>query len=386
MAQQPTVRWNEKNARWMAWVRFPDGSRRKVERADKAAAQRDLDELLALRAQSLDPGPRRQRAATFDEVIDAWFAAGCPNVSPSRTSRHARVKAPATVANAEQLLGANVRPAIGSLWVDRTATEKLEAVFQAMDVAGKSTSTIDRSWNYLNQACQFAVRQRLAKRNPAADVLLPARKPSKPRKSFTLEQAEKLLTEAIPADPRPAMWLTALMSGLRPGELAGLRWPFVDLDGDEPTIEIAERAMELAKKYVGQGPPKTERGKRRIGLHPLLVAALQRHREESEMLGTYEPEGFVFGTRNGTPMSITNLRRAFRQLCARAEIEGEWTTYELRHSFVSLVADQLDDLVKVADLAGHIDTRTTEVYRHQVRSSLPHAIEAWNRLLDRDGS
>jgi integrase len=385
VAQQPTVRWNEKNERWMAWVRFPDGSRRKVERTEKAEAQRDLDELLALRAQQLEPGPRRQRQVTFNEVIDAWFAAGCPNVSPSRTSRHARVKAPATLANAEQLLGANVRPSVGPLWVDRTSTERLESVFAAMDAAGKSTSTIDRSWNYLNQACQFALRQRIVKRNPAADVLLPARKPSKKRKSFTLEQAERLLADAIPADPRPAMWLTALMCGLRPGELVGLRWPFVDLDGDDPTIEIAERAMEVGKKYVGQGPPKTERGKRRIGLHPLLVAALRRHREESEMLGLYEDEGFVFGTRTGTPMSISNLRRAFRQLCTRAGIEGEWTTYELRHSFVSLVADQLDDLVKVADLAGHIDTRTTEGYRHQVRPSLPHAIEAWNRLLARGG-
>ncbi len=133
MAQQPTVRWNEKNERWMAWVRFPDGSRRKVERTEKAEAQRDLDELLALRAQQLEPGPRRQRQVTFNEVIDAWFAAGCPNVSPSRTSRHARVKAPATLANAEQLLGANVRPSVGPLWVDRTSTERLESVFAAME-------------------------------------------------------------------------------------------------------------------------------------------------------------------------------------------------------------------------------------------------------------
>ncbi len=281
----------------MAWVRFPDGSCRKVERTEKAEARRDLDEFLALRAQQLEPGPRRQRQVTFNEVIDEWFAAGCPNVSPSRTSRHARVKAPATVANAEQMLGTHVRTAVGALWVDRTSTERLESVFSAMAAAGKSTSTIDRSWNYLNQACQYGLRQRLVKRNPAADVLLPARKPSKKRKSFTLEQAERLLTDAIPADTRPAMWLTALMCGLRPGELVGLRWPFVDLDGDEPTIEIAERAMEVGKKYTGQGPPKTERGKRRIGLHPLLVAALQRHREESEILGLYEDEGFVFATR-----------------------------------------------------------------------------------------
>ena len=384
MAQRPSVRWNERNERWMAWVRFPDGSRRKVERTDRAEAQHDLDELLALRAQALDPGPRRQRSLTFSEVIDAWFDAGCPNVAPSRKSRHARVKAQATIENARQLLGSNVRPAIGPLWVDRTTTERLEKVFTAMDADGKSTSTIDRSWNYLNQACQHALRQRSIKRNPAADVLLPARKPSKPRKSFTIEQAQKLLADAIPADPRPAMWLTALMCGLRPGELAGLRWCYVDVDSEEPTVEVAERAMEVGKKYVGQGPPKTERSKRRIGLHPLLVAALLRHREESQVLGLYDQEGFVFGTRNGTPMAISNLRRAFKELCERAGLGSDWTTYELRHSFVSLVADQLDDLVKVADLAGHVDTRTTEGYRHQVRPSIPHAIEAWNRLLDRD--
>ena len=50
---------------------------------------------------------------------------------------------------------------------------------------------------------------------------------------------------------------------------------------------------------------------------------------------------------------------------------------------MSLVGDQLDDLVKVADLAGHVDTRTTQGYRHTVRPSLPHAIDAWDRLLDR---
>jgi site-specific recombinase XerD len=60
----------------------------------------------------------------------------------------------------------------------------------------------------------------------------------------------------------------------------------------------------------------------------------------------------------------------------RADGGEERTTYELRHPFVSLVADQLDDLVKVADLVGHADTRTTQGYRHAVRPSLPHAIEA----------
>jgi hypothetical protein len=126
----------------MAWVRFPDGSRRKIERANKADAQADLDELLALRAQSIDPGPRRVRLATFDEVIDAWFEDGCPNSSASKRSRHARTKSPNTLTNARQLLDTSVRPVVGKLRVDRTSTERLEALF-AVSPSGpwKSTTT-----------------------------------------------------------------------------------------------------------------------------------------------------------------------------------------------------------------------------------------------------
>lgn len=381
MAQRPTVRWNEGTQRWMAWVRFPDGTRRKIERVDKRDAQRDLDELLTLRAQGQDAGPRRQRLATFDQVIDAWMEAGCPSAAPTSRSRHARVKSPNTIANARQLLGTSVRPEIGHQWVDRTTTARLEELFEGMAANGYATSTIDRTWGYLNQACQLALRQRRIKTNPAADVLLPVARPPKKRKSLTIAQAEQLMLVAIPADARPAMWLTGLMCGLRPGELAGLRWPFLDIDSDYPSVDIAERAMEVGDKYVGQAEPKTARGRRRIGLHPLLVAALLRHREEMQLLGLYEPEGFVFCTRNRTPMTMSNLRRAFRQLCERAGFGSDWTTYELRHSFVSLVADQLDDLVKVADLAGHSDTRTTQGYRHPVRPFLPHAVQAWDQLI-----
>ena len=381
MAQRPTVRWNEQKQRWMAWVRFPDGSRRKVERVQKADAQAALDELITLRAQAATPDPPRVRQATFAEVIEAWFAEGCPNVAPTRKSRHARVKSPNTIANARQLLGTSVLPVIGGLRVDKTTTRRLEKLFESMAARGYATSTIDRNWNYLNQACQQALRERRIKTNPAADVLLPAIRPPKPRKSFTIDQAQLLLTEAIPTDPRPAMWLTGLMCGLRPGELAGLRWPFVDLDSEQPSIEVAERALEVEDKYVGQATPKTARSKRTIGLHPLLVAALIRHRDEQRMLGLHQDEGFVFCTRTGTPMTMSNMRRAFQQLCKRAGLGKGWTTYELRHSFVSLVSDQLDDLVKVADLAGHVDTRTTQGYRHNVRPSLPHAIDAWDSLL-----
>jgi hypothetical protein len=154
--RQQTVRWNESKRRWMAWVRFPDGSRRKVERADKADAQRDLDEMLAVRAAAQEPGPRRERLASFDEVIDAWLEAGCPKAAASTTSRRARPKSPNTIKTIRYLLDGHVRPAIGGLRVDGTTRERVEQVFEVMAVKGYATSTIDHAWVYLNQACLCA--------------------------------------------------------------------------------------------------------------------------------------------------------------------------------------------------------------------------------------
>jgi len=147
-----------------------------------------------------------------------------------------------------------------------------------------------------------------------------------------------------------------------------------------PVSHIAGRGS-AEDRYVGQATPKTPRSVRKIGLHPLLVAAIRHHRDDMKALELYDDEGFVFCSRNGTPMTMSNMRRAFQLLCKSAGFGSDWTTYELRHSFVSLVADQLDDLVKVADLAGHVDSRTTEGYRIAVRASLPHVIDAWDRLL-----
>ena len=76
-------------------------TRRKVERVDKAEAQGDLEGLLAARAGGRDPEQTRLRQATSDELIDEWLAARCPNVIPTKGSRHVKEKAPNTVSNAK---------------------------------------------------------------------------------------------------------------------------------------------------------------------------------------------------------------------------------------------------------------------------------------------
>lgn len=76
----------------MAWVRFPDGSRCRVKRVSKADGQRDLDELLALRAADEEAPAKRQRLASLGELVDVWLDADCPTAAPSKGTRHAKQK------------------------------------------------------------------------------------------------------------------------------------------------------------------------------------------------------------------------------------------------------------------------------------------------------
>ena len=74
-----------------------------------------------------------------------------------------------------------MRPALGALWVEQT-TERIESLFARMAGAGYATSTIDRTWGYLNQACQYALRGRRIRTNPVQDALLPEARPPKQRR------------------------------------------------------------------------------------------------------------------------------------------------------------------------------------------------------------
>lgn len=85
-----------------------------------------VDALVADRAQTQEPEARHARQPTFNEIIDKWLAAGCPNVTPTKASRHARVKSPNTLANARQLLGASIRPVIIEVPLSVTLVDPLD--------------------------------------------------------------------------------------------------------------------------------------------------------------------------------------------------------------------------------------------------------------------
>jgi hypothetical protein len=87
-AQRPSVRWDEGTQRWVAGVRFPDGSRRQVERTDRADAERDLAELLAQLAEEAVTEPEQQQEWLLQSnlVCGALAVTGVVMVQPFLTA------------------------------------------------------------------------------------------------------------------------------------------------------------------------------------------------------------------------------------------------------------------------------------------------------------
>jgi len=118
----------------------------------------------------------------------------------------------------------------------------------------------------------------------------------------------------------------------------------------------------------------------------MAVDALRAHkmRQAEERLaadGQWSEHDLVFSARTGGALDAANVRREFRAACKAAKLGEHWTPRELRHSFVSLMSSSGVPVEEIARLAGHSNTRTTEVvYRRELRPVLTTGAEAMDRL------
>lgn len=140
---------------------------------------------------------------------------------------------------------------------------------------------------------------------------------------------------------------------------------------------------------------KTERSRRSLKLPARCVSAL--HELYSAQAGALldaggdfppPPDRLVFPKPDGRMQGPMDVLRAFRKVADRAGLDGsEWTTRELRHTFVSLLSDNEMPIKDIARLVGHSSTRVTEtVYRHQLRPVLESGATQMDRIFPGDAS
>jgi len=210
MASRPTVRWNESAGRWMAWVRFlRTGHAVKSSGWTRPCAEGSR-RVVALRRSRSDPVPRRERLPVVcrgnrgvvrGRVPERLARRPKSRHAPREVAQHDRQRPPAPRCQRD--------PGYRKLKVDRTSTERLEELSAAWPTArwppARSTTTGTTS-----TGAAVRVRQRGSRRTRGHGSAPERRPPTRTRKSFTIEQAERPAVHAIPARPQAGMWLTGL--------------------------------------------------------------------------------------------------------------------------------------------------------------------------------
>ncbi len=227
-----------------------------------------------------------------------------------------------------------------------------------------STRMVQSIHAVLRNALECAVREETIPRNVAKLVKVTTPK-YKVNRGLTTSQARTVLRVA--AEHRLyVLYVLGLFLGLRRGELLGLRWVDVDLDGEKLEVVQALQRVGGRLRFV---QPKTGDSERTVPLPRFCVEALREHKkrqfaERSEAWPDWDDHGLVFCSRRGTPMEPDNLRRSWGTIREEAGL-GETRFHDLRHTCVTLLLDLGVPPHVVREIVGHSDIEVTmTIYAH----------------------
>lgn len=234
----------------------------------------------------------------------------------------------------------------------------------------------------LKSALEHAVREDELPRNVARNVKTTAPRPTRFR-PLTAAEARQFL-DAARADRLHALYELVLRTGLRKGELLGLRWE--DLDLTAGTASIRRSLQRTRTGGLTALPTKTRASERRIALPTECVHSLKSHQERQEAerkvagMG-WKDSGLVFVTPTGGPIDPANMTRRFGRFLDRSGLR-RIRFHDLRHSTATLLPEQGVDLVVIKELLGHAHIGVTAgVYAHVRLRLQRQAIDTLNDAL-----
>ncbi len=281
----------------------------------------------------------------------------------------------------------HIIPALGRLKLRNLNPVHVRAFYREKLDAGLSASTVRKMHSVLRKALKQAVLDGFVPRNVCEAV----KPPKVERKQITpldALQVRRLLETAGVAggDRLEALYVLAVHTGMREGELLGLKWEDVNLEGTEPVLRL-RRALVREGGKVTLGDLKTPKSRRQIRLTRAAADALrshlQRQLEEMERMGSlYQPGGLVFATESGTLINPSNLRnRSFKPLLKRAGLP-DICFHDLRHTCATLLLSQGTHPKLVQELLGHATiSMTLDTYSHFLPSMGDQTIRAMEAAL-----
>ena len=273
----------------------------------------------------------------------------------------------------------HTKPILGRLKLTTLAPSHLAGFYLDKLAAGFAPASVNKLNVALHKALDQAVKWHMIPRNVAEVVKAPRPAPEVIR-PLSREQTKTLL-EAARGERFEPLYVRAVTTGLRQGELLGLKWEDVSL---EDGVVRVRRTLARHKARLVLGDPKTKRSRRTVRLTQAAVQALEGHftrqTAQRDILGDlYEHQGLVFATQRGTLVNPTNLRkRSFEPLLEKAGLPAI-RFHDLRHTCATLLLSRNINHKIVSEMLGHATIAITlDTYSHV----LPNMQEGTARALE----
>jgi integrase len=319
--------------------------RKVVYGATKAEAQ---EKLLRLQSAKLDG-----MLADSGKLTVAAFLAQWLEDSARPTIRDA------TYASYKGIVDNHMSPKIGGIRLDRLTPAHVLGLYAALEREGESCHIRRLCHAVLRRSLKQAVKWGMVPRN-VCDAVEPPRVAKKEIQPLDGEQVAKLLC-AAEGDRLEAIFVLAVATGLRFGELAGLQWSDVDLDAGAITVR---RTLSEVNGNLKLAEPKTKKSRRRVELPAIAVDALCDHRKRMLAEGHFA-QGQVFVNSKGRLLRRSHFRdQQFLPLLKRAGLPTV-RFHDLRHTAATLLLCEGVHPKIVQERLGHSQISVTlDTYSH----------------------
>lgn len=209
-------------------------------------------------------------------------------------------------------------------------------------------------------------------------------------KPFTLEE-QKIFLKAIEGHRYEVLFLVALYTGLREGEILALTWKDIDFIKNTVTVsKTVSRVSDITKEkrskgYIKVGTPKTVKGNRVVPLPNFLVKRLKQYKllkkEESLKIGIqFKESNNLFTTGNGNITEVSNLHKSFKKILLNTNLENR-KFHDLRHTYATRLFELGESAKTVQELLGHSSiSMTLDIYTHVLKETKETAVKKLDEL------
>jgi integrase len=324
--------------------------------------------------------------ATLQDVLKSWLDTKKASVDPKTLSWYT------------DMINNHLVPDLGNIKLKDLTSSYLTEYYQRKLCAGsirvkkgkgedKSKKTggemapvsVSYLHNVLSMALGSAIDKGLIRTNPARNAT-PPKVPEAEIKYWLPEESRTFLAVAEQIkSPWYLYYATALGTGMRPNEVAALKWRDIDFKAGAITVQ---RSLRQPRKGLDtrEKAPKTKNGRRRIDIPPKLTSMLAEHRKaqaaESAKVPDYVNRGLVFARADGDYINVENIRRRDFQNVIKAAGVPHITLVGLRHTHATeLLMRGVPALVVSERLGHHSVAFTQKVYGHVIPGIQKQAAE-----------